>query len=350
VRLLPGAAGGVQLPHRGHARGRGDDDRHQRLPELRAGDLPRLRHQLRTAGGAGDPGAAGLGDAGAAARVARLRGGGHVRAGRGHHPARRGVAADAGDPAVPAVRSRHHRRAHGGARGGRRGRRRHMSAAQRPPVHPAGLLRRYLGWSLDMVVPALAALALCGTRIDGVQRAAAALDALARSLMQAMVDMMVQGSTPLALARAWLADPVQREAIAALSDAITAIVILPLLLASLLSLLWFAAFEASPRRATPGKRALGLRVEDARGARIGFSRAALRHLAGTLSWLTLNLGHLLAALPPRRQALHDRIAGTRVLQELPSGSGLPAWSLAWLGLQILLAVFATAGLFLATQA
>src|SRR5690606_41366539 len=118
-----------------------------------------------------------------------------------------------------------------------------------------------------------------------------------------------------------------REAIAALSDAITAIVILPLLLASLLALLWFAAFEASPRQATPGKRALGLRVEDARGARIGFSRAALRHLAGTLPWLTLNLGHLLAALPPRRLALHDRFDGSRVMMELTSGSLHHAWPL-----------------------
>ena len=225
-----------------------------------------------------------------------------------------------------------------------------MSAAPRPHAHPAGFLRRYLAWSLDMVVPALAALALCGGRIaDGMQRAAAALDALARSLVQAMVDMMVHGSSPFALARAWLADPVQREAIAALSDAITAIIVVPLLLASLLALLWFAAFEASPRQATPGKRALGLRVEDARGARIGFARAALRHLAGTLSWLTLNLGHLLAALPPARRALHDRIAGTRVLQGLPSGSKLPAWSLVWLWVQVLLAIVAAAGLFLATQ-
>ena len=226
-----------------------------------------------------------------------------------------------------------------------------MSAAPRPPAQPAGLLRRYLAWSLDMVLPAVAALALCGARIaDGLQRAAAALDAIARSLMQATTDMLVHGGTPLAVARDWLADPARREAIAALSDAVAAVVIAPLLLASLLALLWFAAFEASPRQATPGKRALGLRVEDARGARIGFARAALRHLAGALSWLTLNLGHLLAALPPAHRALHDRIAGTRVLQDPARGSRLPAWSLAWLGLQVLLATVAAAGLFLATQA
>jgi hypothetical protein len=39
----------------------------------------------------------------------------------------------------------------------------------------------------------------------------------------------------------------------------------------------------------------------------------LRHAAGSLSWLTLNLGHLLAALPPHKRALHDWIAGARVV-------------------------------------
>ena len=84
----------------GHARGGGDDDRHRQVPRFRAGDLPGLRRELRAAGGAGDPGAAGLGDAGAAARMARLRGGRHLRRRRGDHAAGRGFAADAGDPDV----------------------------------------------------------------------------------------------------------------------------------------------------------------------------------------------------------------------------------------------------------
>src|SRR5690606_1850441 len=225
VRVFPGAAGGVQLPHRDHARRRGDDDRHQRLPELRTGDLPGLRHQLRAAGGPGDPGGDGLGDAGAAARMARLRGGGHVRAGRDHHPAGRGLAADAGDPDVPAVRGRDHRRARGGAQGGRRGRRRRMSA---PPAQAAGLLRRYLAWSLDMLVPALAALALCGGRIArAATDAARALDALARALAEAMIDLLARGVTPLDLARDWLQDPARREETAALAPGITTIADLP---------------------------------------------------------------------------------------------------------------------------
>jgi len=219
-----------------------------------------------------------------------------------------------------------------------------------PPAQAAGLLRRYLAWSLDMLVPALAALALCGGRIArAATDAARALDALARALAEAMIDLLARGATPLDLARDWLQDPASREATAALSQAITTIAVLPAALTALLALAWFAGFEASPRQATPGKQALGLRVADARGAPIGLARAALRHLAGTLSWLSLNLGHLLAALPPRHQALHDRIAGTRVLQDPASPARLPAWSIAWLGLQVVLSLAAGACLFLAAH-
>ena len=218
------------------------------------------------------------------------------------------------------------------------------------PAQAAGLLRRYVAWSLDMVVPVLAALALCGGRIaDAAARAAAALDAIARSLAGSMIELLAPGASPFDLARGWLDDPASREAIAALAQAITTIVVVPTLLTALLALAWFAGFEASPARATPGKRALGLRVVDARGGRIGLARAALRHLAGTLSWLSLNLGHLLAAVPPRRQALHDRIAGARVLQDPAAPARLPAWAIAWLGLQALLAVLAFACLYVATQ-
>jgi Tat protein translocase TatC len=79
-----------------------------------------LAFGLRTAGGRGDPGGAGRGDASPAARGAWLRGGGRVHPGRRHHPARRGVAADAGDPAVPALRDRHHRRRAAAAQAGPR--------------------------------------------------------------------------------------------------------------------------------------------------------------------------------------------------------------------------------------
>jgi hypothetical protein len=87
----------------------------ERLPGFRAGDLLRLRRQFRTAGGDGDPGAAGLGDAAAVQGRPRLRDRRHLRAGGGADPAGRGLAADAGDPDVPAVRAGHPRRPLAGA-------------------------------------------------------------------------------------------------------------------------------------------------------------------------------------------------------------------------------------------
>jgi uncharacterized RDD family membrane protein YckC len=137
--------------------------------------------------------------------------------------------------------------------------------------------------------------------------------------------------------------------VAELSDAIAATVLQPLLLAAVLALAWFVAWEASPGQATPGKRVLGLRVCTLQGGPVGIARAAGRHLAGTLSWLTLNIGHLLALAPPQYQALHDRIAGTRVVH-MQGGATLPKWAQAWLVLQVACGVIAAAWLFLATQA
>lgn len=216
---------------------------------------------------------------------------------------------------------------------------------------PAAFLRRYAAWSLDMALLLAVALVLCFARIqDGIARIAAAFDAIARSMARAMVDLLLHGATPLDLARTWLDDPRQRAAITALSDAIAATVFPPLLLSMLLALAWFTMFEASTWRATPGKRALGLCVVDARGTRIGIARAAARHLAGALSWITLNIGHLLALVPPRRQALHDRLARTQVIQNPGADERLPAWAIAWLCLHAVLAIATSAWLFLAAHA
>lgn len=213
---------------------------------------------------------------------------------------------------------------------------------------PAGLLARYAAWSLDMALLAVPALAACAGRVrEGASRSCEAFDALVQAMARPMLDLLMQGGTPLDLSRRWLEDPEPRALVARLTDAIADTVSAPLLLLVVLALAWFALWEASARQATPGKRALGLRVGTATGGRVGLARAAGRHLAGTLSWLTLNIGHLLALTPPQYQALHDRIAGTRVLR---LGEGvLPAWARAWLALQAVVALAALAWLFIATQ-
>ena len=67
---------------------------------------------------------------------------------------------------------------------------------------------------------------------------------------------------------------------------------------------------------TVGKWATGLRIIRADGMEIGVGRAFLRHFVGyPLSFITLGLGFLAAALTSRGRGLHDLIAGTIVVRE-----------------------------------
>ena len=76
-----------------------------------------------------------------------------------------------------------------------------------------------------------------------------------------------------------------------------------------------AGFHSSRWQATPGKRACGIKVTDLEGRRIGFGRATSRYLASMLSTLILGIGFLMACWTRRRQALHDKLAGTLVVNE-----------------------------------
>ncbi len=75
---------------------------------------------------------------------------------------------------------------------------------------------------------------------------------------------------------------------------------------------YFALFESSPMQGTVGKYALGIYVTDRHGDSIGFWRATARYWLKVLSNLTLMVGWIMAAFTPRKQALHDLLAGTLV--------------------------------------
>ena len=79
---------------------------------------------------------------------------------------------------------------------------------------------------------------------------------------------------------------------------------------------YFILFETSPARGTLGKIALNLFVADVHGDPITYRRAAFRYLFKSLSTLCLGLGWLMAAFTPRKQALHDLLAGTVVLRRV----------------------------------
>lgn len=215
---------------------------------------------------------------------------------------------------------------------------------------PATLSRRCAAWSLDALPVALVAVALCRQRLlDGLDRFHAALATLCEAMARGMLDAVRDGTPLPAFVRQAMADPALRESATGLASIIGA-VSWPLLLAFAgVGLFYNVAFEVSTWQATPGKRALGLRVVDAAGRRIGAARAAARHVAGALSWLSLNLGHALAALPPQRRALHDVVSGTRVAQRDDAGA-LPGWAKAWLAFNATVALLATAWLLQTTNA
>jgi uncharacterized RDD family membrane protein YckC len=87
------------------------------------------------------------------------------------------------------------------------------------------------------------------------------------------------------------------------------------LLYVLLSLGYYAGMESSSRQATLGKMALGIKVVDERGQRLGFGHAAGRWLASALSYLTFYIGFAMAGFTARKQALHDLVASTYVVDQ-----------------------------------
>jgi uncharacterized RDD family membrane protein YckC len=83
--------------------------------------------------------------------------------------------------------------------------------------------------------------------------------------------------------------------------------------------LYFAAMESCRAQGTVGKMCEGLQVCDLHGRRISFLRASGRHLAKLLSLVPLGAGFAMAAYTPGNRALHDMVAGTRVVFRTPEG-------------------------------
>jgi len=214
------------------------------------------------------------------------------------------------------------------------------------PDAPAGFWRRYAAWSLDAVPIAIVALPFAWPRLGrDIATLAAACERLSVTMASLLADGLMSMRPPRLLAEQWLRDPSLRADVAVLQSALGALLLPPLIGFVVVALVYGVAFERSAWRATPGKRALGLAVVDDAGRRIKAGHALLRFCAGSLSWLTLNLGHALAALPPRHLALHDRVSGTRVVRTAPAG--MPAWAKAWLWLQLCAVLAANAWAFAA---
>jgi uncharacterized RDD family membrane protein YckC/Tfp pilus assembly protein PilE len=80
-----------------------------------------------------------------------------------------------------------------------------------------------------------------------------------------------------------------------------------------LGFVYFAWFESSSAQATWGKQALGIKVTDEAGERQSFGRALGRNLLKIVSYLVLFVGFLMAGWTRRKQALHDMLSGSLIV-------------------------------------
>lgn len=81
-----------------------------------------------------------------------------------------------------------------------------------------------------------------------------------------------------------------------------------------LSGIYHIYFETSPKHGSWGKQFLGIEVRNEQGSFLDKSTAALRWFSAALSHLSQNIGFLIAAFTEKRQALHDFLAHTVVLE------------------------------------
>ena len=204
---------------------------------------------------------------------------------------------------------------------------------------PAGFWRRYAAYSMDFAALGLFATLLTWSRlVAGSEEAAAAMRQLSDHLGRNLAEALLQGTTPTRLASTLLADPHVQASADAVQTGVGHMLWPWLLCYAVLAALYHVGCERSRWQGSPGKHALGLVVVSAADdGRASLSQIVVRHGAGALSWLTLNLGHLLAAIPPQRRALHDYLAGTRVLCR-DDNPRLPGWARAWLAMQVIACV------------
>jgi len=91
-----------------------------------------------------------------------------------------------------------------------------------------------------------------------------------------------------------------------------------LLVAVLIVVNWLyeALMTSSPRGATLGKVALGLRIVRFDGAQLSFGRATARHFVKYIVTpaVPLFIGYIMAAFTNRKRALHDILADTLVIK------------------------------------
>lgn len=76
--------------------------------------------------------------------------------------------------------------------------------------------------------------------------------------------------------------------------------------------MYYALFESSKMQGTIGKYVFGLNVVSLSGERINFAKATGRYFGKFLSQITF--GYFLVLMTKKKQALHDKLASTIVIE------------------------------------
>lgn len=93
-------------------------------------------------------------------------------------------------------------------------------------------------------------------------------------------------------------------------------------------IVWFyyALLESSVLQATLGKAAMGIMVTDLAGNRLSFGKATVRYFSKIISALLFLVGFFMIVFTPKKQGLHDILAGAfvvcgkRGVKDIPNNS------------------------------
>ena len=124
------------------------------------------------------------------------------------------------------------------------------------------------------------------------------------------------------------------------SATINALAIATVVFPALLTICYFALWNASASRATPGKMVAGLVVVNAQAQRISVAQSLVREFVKLIGTWFFLLTFATQPISARRQAIHDFVSATVVLRQRPD-AGLPSvviWliNLAWAAVSVIL--------------
>jgi len=109
--------------------------------------------------------------------------------------------------------------------------------------------------------------------------------------------------------------PFGKRVIASLIDLMSIVVLWKMLgpFGFFIPWLYYAFLESSKTQATVGKMAMNMKVMDQHGEKLSFGRASWRFFAKIATSFLFVFGYLLALITPKKQALHDILSATIVV-------------------------------------